>query len=221
MRPIHLTTKEQEHFYTKISKTPNETGCLDWLASCNECGYGTHQIKRKSLLAHRIAWTLVNGAIPDGMVIAHRCDRPVCCNPEHLWLCTQIDNMHDMLHKGRRATTAGERHPGAKLTVEQVLEIRSGKFSGWRRYEIAQHFGISAVQVCNILSRKTWAHLDATRDAPHERDRNSNAKLTEQDVLAIRSDLYRGWTLAAIGKQFGICESNVCAILRRRTWTHI
>jgi hypothetical protein len=51
--------------------------------------------------AHRVAWTLANGPIPAGMHVLHTCDNPPCCNPGHLWLGTQADNMADMARKGR------------------------------------------------------------------------------------------------------------------------
>lgn len=53
---------------------------------------------------HRIAYTEFVGDIPDSMIVMHSCDNPPCFNPEHLYLGTQKDNMHDMANKMRRAS---------------------------------------------------------------------------------------------------------------------
>jgi hypothetical protein len=218
-----------KRFYARISETPTESGCLEWLGSFDKNGYGFLSVGNKNAFAHRIAWTLVNGPIPDGMVIAHHCDNPRCCRIEHLFCCTQIDNIHDMNAKRRNSPPPmhlGEGNHKAKLTAEQVMEIRSGKFAGWGQHRIAQHFGISQVQVGNILNRTSWAHLDPNQDVPRENlvargEQSGKAKLTDRDVLAIRSDLYKDWTLDAIGEHFGISGKQVSSILRRKSWTHL
>jgi hypothetical protein len=51
--------------------------------------------------SHRAAWKLTHGPIPDGLQVLHRCDNPPCCNPAHLFLGTQQDNIADMHKKGR------------------------------------------------------------------------------------------------------------------------
>lgn len=226
MRPIHLTTKLIDRFYSRINETPTDTGCLDWLGHCNQNGYGVCTDGHKTLLAHRVAWTLAHGPIPDGMSIAHRCDRPQCCRVEHLFVCTHTDNMRDMVNKGRISPRGGERNPKAKLTAEQVLEIRSDKWAGRTHSEIAAHFSIGTTQVNSILLRKSWAHLDLVHDAPYEGghakgERTGCAKLTEQDVISIRSERFAGWTLAEIGQEFGISLGQVSYILLRKGWTHL
>jgi hypothetical protein len=64
-------------------------------------GYGTIRLSRRDVGAHRVAWTLTNGPIPAGLVVCHRCDNPPCCNPEHMFIGTQRDNLADMFAKGR------------------------------------------------------------------------------------------------------------------------
>ncbi len=229
VRPVKVKPTREERFYAKVSKTPTDTGCLEWTGVCNDKGYGRFTSGRNhQWFAHRFAWELVNGPIPDGMVIAHRCDNPRCCRIEHLFCCTQAENMHDMVAKGRHVSYPhkGERNSNAKVGTEQVLEIRSDLYSDWTLSEIAAHFGIGKSQVSNILNRTSWPHVEADRDAPYESgpvkgERHPGAKLTEQDVISIRSDLYIGWTFTAIGKQFGISRRQVSDILHRKRWTHI
>lgn len=64
--------------------------------------------------AHRVAWVLLRGRIPAGMVLCHTCDNPLCVNPEHLWIGTQKDNLADMTCKGRRAMLWGQSNPNWK-----------------------------------------------------------------------------------------------------------
>lgn len=69
-------------------------------------GYGLLWIRqpdggRLPRLAHRISWEIYRGKIPAGLFVLHKCDTPLCVNPEHLFLGTQSDNMNDMYYKGR------------------------------------------------------------------------------------------------------------------------
>jgi hypothetical protein len=82
-------------------------------------GYGTfwHAEQKRMILAHRLAWMLTKGAIPDGLKTLHKCDVPACCNPHHLWLGTQLDNMRDCIAKGRRSPDAHTKR-GAIFTPE-------------------------------------------------------------------------------------------------------
>ena len=78
-----------------------ENGCLIWTGSSAK-GYGTVYVPpRKTLLVHRAMYTACVGAIPSGMYVCHKCDNPICCNPDHLWLGTARDNWRDMIAKGR------------------------------------------------------------------------------------------------------------------------
>lgn len=229
MLPIHLSTQQIKRFYAKVSKTPTETGCLEWTASCFKGGYGKFKVPGGHLAAHRVAWTLAYGDIPDGMVIAHHCDNPRCTNSEHLFCATPSDNMRDMTAKGRgggRPILRGEQHHSAKLTGAQVIEMRSDKWAGKPCSEIAAHFGISASNAGRILCRVTWTHIDATQDAPRESglvkgERCHAAKLTARDIIAMRSDTYSDWKQRDIAQHFGITQTQVSAILLRKAWAHI
>lgn len=114
------------------------------------------------LYAHRVAYATVHGD-PEGLDVCHRCDTPLCCNPNHHFLGTQADNMADMTRKGRSSRTGngrGNDSPNSKVTTEMVVEIRRLYESGQAsQYEIARQFGIKQPTVNCIVKRRTWRHV--------------------------------------------------------------
>jgi hypothetical protein len=76
-------------------------GCWEFQGHRNKDGYGTLRFEGRMEKAHRVAWVLASGPIPAGMQICHRCDNPCCCNPKHLFVGTNADNMRDRQAKGR------------------------------------------------------------------------------------------------------------------------
>jgi hypothetical protein len=109
-------------------------------------------------LAHRVAWTLHHGQIPDGMSICHHCDNPPCVRPDHLFVGTHGDNCRDKISKGREAHVRGSENGQAKLTEAEVLQIRA-LAPTMLQQQIADKFGISRKQIWAIVHRKKWAHL--------------------------------------------------------------
>jgi hypothetical protein len=79
------------------------TGCVEWTGSTTSDGYGQLTVNGRHMLAHRLAWEVHNGPIPDGQIVCHTCDNRSCINVGHLWLGTQRDNVRDAMAKGRRA----------------------------------------------------------------------------------------------------------------------
>lgn len=87
-------------FWSKVDiKGPDD--CWEWQASMYPNGYGQFRLSKQEGYAHRSAWTLINGEIPKGMYICHKCDNRACCNVNHLFLGTHKDNMQDCSKKGR------------------------------------------------------------------------------------------------------------------------
>jgi hypothetical protein len=145
----------------------NPSDCWEWNASRDTDGYGVKVICGKRYRASRLAYAWSNwdgtgdwkGAIPQGMMVLHECDNPPCCNPDHLFLGTQTDNMRDMVNKGRRPSTVGENHPRAKLTDEQAREIRGVPRTYGSEARLAAQYGVSRYCISKIRRNKTWKYV--------------------------------------------------------------
>lgn len=134
-----------------------ESGCWLWIGTRDpKTGYGALRIGKKMMKAHRVSWDLYNGPIPDGLKVLHQCDVPNCINPDHLFLGTQLDNVRDMIAKGRKSSHAGELNGRAKLTAEQAAEI---KLATGSLHEIARRYGVGKSIVGYIRSGQNWKHL--------------------------------------------------------------
>jgi hypothetical protein len=129
--------------------------CWLWQASKNKDGYGAFQ----SGLAHRHAWLLSKGEIPNGLYVLHKCDNPGCCNPQHLFIGTQKDNMADMRSKGRGPDTKGSANGRAKLSEDDVLEIRKRRANGLTITTLAAIYGVSLNVISLIDRREIWTHI--------------------------------------------------------------
>ena len=183
-------------FWSKVDRngpTPehvHELGaCWVWTAMLVG-GYGRLKVGRTHVGAHRVAWELTVGPIDEGACVCHRCDNPRCVNPAHLFIGAQVDNIADMVAKGRQRGAAGERnmlhaHPerasrgerhraimrgvsakgernsGAKLTEDEVRQIRHLCALGASRAAVATAFDVSRCQVNRIVQRVAWSHMAA------------------------------------------------------------
>lgn len=129
---------------SRIDTSGGPDACHPWLAGTDPSGYGRLRARGENSLAHRVAYELLVGPIPDGLSILHECDNPPCCNPRHLYPGTQQQNVVDMVARGRS-------HRGVKLTVDLVVAIRRLRGSSTQE-RIAARFGISRAMVSLIHS---------------------------------------------------------------------
>jgi hypothetical protein len=141
-------------FWKHIDKQTN--GCWVWTGSIFKNGYGRMRFGKYTRVSHRVAYELTKGDIPEGMLVCHSCDIRRCCNPDHLFLGTDADNVHDCQSKGRRADISGENHPMAKLNKEDVLRIRGRRSEGEPLSSIAKDFNVTNALISLIDKRKAW-----------------------------------------------------------------
>lgn len=157
----HACTRRQMHsapwkrFWEKVDRngpTIVETPCWVWTGAIHGSGYGNFWLEdEQTVSAHRFAYELVHGQIPDNRLLMHRCDNPVCVNPAHLAPGTDADNMGDASAKGR----IGHSNRYSKETrSEAIAAIRSGE----KRASISKRMGMST----RVLRR--WVQLEHAED---------------------------------------------------------
>lgn len=138
-------------------------GCWIWTGPVFNHGYGhfsiTHGSAKWVTTAHRASYIMSHGEIPDGMYVCHRCDKPLCVNPAHLFIGTPQENTQDSISKGRFHKASGERNAKAKITEEDVHAILAMHESGMSAAQIAKSFKIGGQSVRNIIRGITWGHV--------------------------------------------------------------
>lgn len=161
---MQLTVQER---FERLYQPEPMSGCWLWTGSMRG-GYGVFKMngarKAPPSGAHRASWIIENGAIPDGLLVCHRCDVRWCVNPKHLFLGTYADNNQDAARKGRskwklgtvRNLPFGEDHPACVLTEHQVRSIRESNATGT---DLALKYGVTPTQICRIRKRKSWRRL--------------------------------------------------------------
>jgi hypothetical protein len=149
----------ERRFWSKVQiKGVND--CWEWIGASEKKEHGRFRLNRSTLVsAHRFSFELKNGEIPKGMCVCHACDNPACVNPGRLWLGTKADNNRDRKSKGRNAPTDGEKNPAAKLTEEDVREIRRLLPVVRSQEEIAKKFHVSIAQISNIKRGVSWSNI--------------------------------------------------------------
>lgn len=144
----------------------DESGCINFIGSRDRLGYG----KFDGALAHRAAWEVHNGPIPVGLYVCHKCDNPSCINPEHLFVGTQLENVRDMIAKGRQSYPgAPVGHIGArrKLTQEQAELARIAYSTGEvNMHQIALVLGIDQSCISRIVNGSIYKTSRAEADPP-------------------------------------------------------
>lgn len=198
-----------ERFWRKVDKSDE---CWNWMGARDSSGYGNFNVDGTSSKAHRFAYELVNGEIPDGLFVCHHCDNPSCVCPDHLFVGTPKDNVDDMWMKGRGKTgmdthpelyhSSGELHwtkkqpnrirrgesaSNVKLTEEDVCEIRRRFFTeGMLQDELATEYGVTRQTIGDIARNKRWRHLNQG-DAPSRGKNDWRSLRPERVPLGERS----------------------------------
>lgn len=117
--------------------------CWEWTAACTPNGYGAIQVDGRKELAHRVAYEIVNGPIPEGRYIDHLCRNPVCINPRHLEAVSPAENIR--------------RGASAKLTHAQAQAIRQRVEAGEAQRKMAKEYGVSEALVSMVVNGDRWS----------------------------------------------------------------
>lgn len=144
----------QERF-NKYCIDDSVSDCKIWCSGNKR--YGSFWLNGRPVAATRAAYELFIGPIPTGLFVLHYCDNDRCVNPNHLFLGTQLDNIKDRDKKQRNAR--GETHARARLTENDVKNIRRLARLGSTQRELAKLYDTPASNICNIINRKRWSHV--------------------------------------------------------------
>jgi hypothetical protein len=172
--PITLAPDErarfEARFWSYVDRSGGPDACWPWLSALDQDGYGRFSWgpakARSHYRAHRLAWLLTRGPLPQGHGALHSCDAgyPVgdvtyrrCCNDAHLWTGTDAENFDDMLAKSRNAH--GARVNTAKLTDDLVRSVRARCAAGERRRALARELGVCDATIDHIMQGLIWKHV--------------------------------------------------------------
>lgn len=170
MKQVPLALLRRLWSFIRISPA----GCWEWQGgTCR--GYGNFKIGELTIKSHRLSYMLFIGPIPQHLSILHRCDNPLCCNPDHLFPGTALENSLDAAAKGRFSKDTfrkkGDENRGNKLTEAKIRWL-------WREYnkgrsvkQIADYLKVGSTTVYDVLKGRTWAHIQSGDDI--ERHRNT------------------------------------------------
>jgi hypothetical protein len=135
------------------------TGCIEWPGAPDAKGYGRIRRGGRLSLVHRVSYQQ-NVGDPGELLVCHKCDNPICLNPEHLFLGTHADNVDDRERKGRGSDKRCDKNPNARLTIADVLDIRNRAAAGESYWGIAKTYGMQAANIRRVACGIHW------KDAP-------------------------------------------------------
>lgn len=145
-----------EDRFALMSGCADADSCWEWNGPVMNNGYGVIVVSGRRWTAHRFSYYLHNGTEADGMVL-HSCDNKTCVNPRHLRSGSAGDNASDM--KIRNRSTFGERSWSAKLTADDVREIRRMAISGMTHQRIADMYPVNREAIGKIVRRERWERV--------------------------------------------------------------
>lgn len=145
-----------ETFWALVEKSGE---CWTWTGGTDDYGYGVLRYAGRRWKAHRLAYHLTHGGIPDEKNVCHTCDNPPCVNPAHLFAGTQAENVADRDRKGRgdwSKAAKGERHSQARLTKANVDDIRIRFAGGAVQRHLAIEYSVSPATIHRIVHNELW-----------------------------------------------------------------
>lgn len=155
--------------FDKRWRLDEATGCWMWTGAVFNHGYGYFSsgpwYRKWVDCAHRASWQFYHGEIPHGLFVCHKCDTPLCVNPDHLFLGTPKENTQDAAKKNRMNRPYGEDGNSTKLTEVDVIDILWLNSWGLNATQISKHYDVNDQSVRNIIRGRTWSQVCAHHGA--------------------------------------------------------
>jgi hypothetical protein len=167
-------------FWSKVNRGTDDD-CWEWTGTRSPRWRGYGRVSsgpHRGMLAHRLAYALAVGPIPEGLLVCHHCDNRPCCNPAHLFLGTEADNTQDCIKKGRfiypppvgaahphysvlypERVLRGEKITTSKLKPDQVREIKDASSRGALSKDLAAQYGVAKSTISSIINNRWWRHI--------------------------------------------------------------
>lgn len=195
-------------FLSKV--TTQQDGCWIWNSVHRKDGRGMISYqglhpRAKLTLAYRFAYEIFNGPIPNGCFVCHKCDNPSCVNPAHLFIGTPGDNIRDASVKGRL------RGP-AKLTIDQVREIRRLYATGeYSIPDLCRKFQFTSGGIHGIVRFKNWKWIKPDDQERRSADVRICKKLTNKNIAYIQKH-YSPQSGRRLAEKFGVTQTRIIQI---------
>lgn len=138
----------------------NANGCWIWQKCIGKNGYGNLRHRKKTYTLHRLSYSLIVGEIPKNMHVLHKCDVRSCCNPDHLFLGTNLDNIRDSVNKNRRKGISRVRPKmkykpmseigrknHRKLNDDQIVELKKLHIAGFSYPQLAEKYNVNQATI--------------------------------------------------------------------------
>lgn len=161
---LFVTGDVSVKFYEKVDSSKGPDSCWRWRGYLNEKGYGVFKVSEVKFYAHRVAYALANGAIPDGGVIMHMCNNTNCCNPGHLKLGTLYENNRHKVECGRSSLRKKKKY--VRLTAEEVATIKLRVKLQHSKASICSSYGCNIQTIYDIVNGKTWRDVSLQNLTP-------------------------------------------------------
>jgi len=212
-------------FWTLVDKSGGEDLCWPWIGALHDVNAKTNRSygEYRSNGAHRWSYYLTHQDTWDNdLFVLHKCDNPICCNPNHLFQGTTQDNTADMIKKGRRRPEKyGEECPTSKFKDDAIMEIRHRYADGETQTALAEMFGTTHGHIHAIVHGEVWKHLPVLplgnidrarrpRNSGRSRDQHHhNAKLSSIQVEEIRARRLVGERPKELAAEYHVKSSTI------------